>query len=219
MNPLGASSPDGFPAHFFQTHQDFIKNDICQFALNVLNNHGSLDEINSTYITLVPKIRNPSKVGDFRPISLCNVIYKIVAKTIADRLKTIMPLIISPTQCTFVPRHLITDNNIIAYETLHYLKTCCKGNKRFMALKLDMSKSYDRIEWSFLKSVMLKMGFKSNRVSLIMHYVTSISYSILINGVAQKQFKPSEGIRQGDPLSPYLFIICVEVLFHLLFKA
>lgn len=103
MNPLGAPGPNGFPTHFFQTHSSFIKKDICDFVLNVPNNHGFLDEVNSTYITLIPKVKHISKVGDFRPISLCNVIYKIVAKILANKLKSILPYIISHTQCAFVP--------------------------------------------------------------------------------------------------------------------
>lgn len=134
-------------------------------------------------------------VGDFGPISLCNVICNIVAKVMANRLKTIMPSIISPTQCTFVSGRLITNNFIIAYETLHYLKTSCEGNKRFTTLKLDMSKACDRIKWPFLKSVMLKMGFNMNWINLIMNCVTSISYFIIVNGVPQKNFKPTRSIR------------------------
>lgn len=105
-------------------------------------------------------------VGDFQPINLCNVIYKIVTKAIANGLKTILHSIISPSQCTFVLGRLITNNLIIAYETLHYMKTSCKGNKRFMTLKLGMSKDFNRIEWPFLKSVMVKMGFGMDWINL-----------------------------------------------------
>lgn len=96
--------------------------------------------------------------------------------------------------------------------------TKCKGSNRFIALKLNMSKAYNRIEWKFLEAVLLKMGFNSRWVDLIMACLSSITYSILINGQAQPFFKPSKGIRQGDPLSLYLLIFCVESLSHLLTK-
>lgn len=127
MNPLGTAGPDGFPAHFYQSHWPIIHKDVCYFVLNVLNNQETLDLVNSTYITFIPKVKNASKVGGFQPISLCNIIYKIFAKVLTNRLKSIIPSIISPTQCTFVPSRLITDNLIIAYEALHYMKIRCKG--------------------------------------------------------------------------------------------
>lgn len=120
MYPLSAP-PDGFTANFFQTHWPIIKNEIYDFVLNVLNNHGSLNEVNSTFITLITKVKIAFKVGEFRTIGLYNVIYKIVANFIVNRLKSILPSIISPAQSAFVPHYLIHVNLIIAYETLHYL--------------------------------------------------------------------------------------------------
>lgn len=100
-----------------------------------------MDCVNDTFITLIPKIKVAQKEGDFRPKSFCNVIYKLVAKVLANRLKVILPAIISPNQNAFVPSHFITDNIFIAYEALHFLTNRCHGNNRFMAIKLDMSKS------------------------------------------------------------------------------
>lgn len=115
--------------------------------------------INDTFITLIPKINDPSKVVDYRPISLYNVIYKIIPKVLANRLKLILHDIISPIQSAFILDRLITDNILIAYETLHNLNSQSKSKQRFKALKLDMSKAYDRIEWSFLQALMCKMSF------------------------------------------------------------
>src|SRR6185437_161715 len=102
---------------------------------------------NETTIVLIPKVKNPDKLKDLRPISLCNVIYKIVSKALANRLKQILPEVISPAQSDFVLGRLISDNILIAYELTHYMKQKKKGKEGFVAVKLDMSKAYDRVEW------------------------------------------------------------------------
>ena len=99
------------------------------------------------------------------------------------------------------------------------MKTGCLGKKGFMALKLDISKAYDRVEWVFLKNILLRLGFQQSWVDLIMECVTSISYSILVNKELEGMIYLSRGIRQGDPLSPYLFLFCVEGLNAILRKA
>lgn len=132
--------------------------EVTNFSLHVLNHNGSIDHINDIYITLIPKVQKANKVGEFRPISLCNVIYKIVAKTMANRLKPLLCDIISPTQSAFLPGRLISDNIILAYEAFHSMSKL-RGKDRYMAIKLDIGKAYDRIEWSFLQAVMAKMGF------------------------------------------------------------
>ena len=117
---------------------------------------------------MIPKVKNPERVSEFRPISLCNVIYKMVSKVIANRLKPMLNKIILETQSAFVAERLITDSILIAYESLHHMKTSCTGKTGFMALKLDMSKAYDRVEWVFLEKILLKLGFYRSWVSLIM---------------------------------------------------
>lgn len=108
--------------------------------LKVLNHRCPLDSVDDTFITLILKVNNLSKVGEYRPISLCNVIYKIITKVLANRLKIILPKIISSNQSAFVPDRLITDNILIAYEILHSLYSWCQGNKRYMALNLKWAR-------------------------------------------------------------------------------
>ena len=108
----------------------------------------------------------------------------------------------------FLSGRLITDNVLVTFELMHYLEHKKEGREGFVAIKLDMSKTYDRVEWGFIKQVMEKMGFHEKWVNLIMHCITTVSYSILINGVAYGSIIPIRGLHQGDPISPYIFLLC-----------
>jgi hypothetical protein len=219
MHPLKSPGPDGFPAIFYQKNWDVVGKDVCCAVLSFLNGGQFDPSLNATNIVLIPKVSSPSQITDFRPISLCNVLYKIISKVLANRLKSILPHIISPEQSAFVPGRLITDNVLVGFETLHTMASRLSGKEGFMALKLDMSKAYDRIEWDFLEAMLRKLGFADQWINLIMSCVRTVSFSILINGRPNGQFNPSRGLRQGDPLSPYLFILCAEALCSSINKA
>ena len=197
-------------AFFFQKYWSIVGTNVSNMVLNVLNSDMSLSNINRTNIALVPKTNNPQRMTEFKPISLCNVVYKLVFKTLANRLKAILPYIISENQSAFTTDRLITDNVLVAYEIMHFLKHKEYGNDSFMVAKLDMSKAFDRLEWIFIEKVMRKMGFNENWINLVMKCISSVSYSILINGTTYGNIMPTRGLQQGNPLSLYLFLLCAE---------
>lgn len=156
MAHLKFLGPNGFNPNFYQSYRHIVGEEATSVILAFLND-GLFDScINFTYIVLIPKIKNPVKASNFRPISLCNIIYKLV---LANRLKKILPFIISNNQSAFLLGRLITDNIIIAYEAFHSIKTRRKGKEGSMAINLDISKAYDKLKWSFLKAMTRKLGF------------------------------------------------------------
>jgi hypothetical protein len=219
MSPIKAPGPDGLPPVFYQKYWHLVGENVTKAVLTCLNSGKILKAINHTHITLVPKVKNPEAVANYRPISLCNVIYKIISKVLANCLKRILPQIISESQSAFVPGRLIIDNILVAFETLHHMHHQRQGKTGSMAIKLDMSKAYDRVEWRYLEGVMQQMGFHPTWVKIMLECIFTVSYSILVNGEPHGYIKPSQGLRQGDPLSPYLFLLCAEGLHSLLQRA
>ena len=159
--------------------------------------------MNHTFITFIPKTKNPKLVSEYRPISLCNILCKILSTVLANRLKKFLPHLIIEHQLTFAKNRLITANILVAFETLHYMKKHVSGKNEFMTIKLDTSKTYDRVEWIFLENLMRQMGFYKRWIDLIMLCVKIVSYSILVNGEPKGLIYPTRGIWQGaySPIS------------------
>ncbi|KAA3468942.1 reverse transcriptase [Gossypium australe] len=146
MGPTKAPGIDGFPAIFFQRYWHIVGNAVIDYCLGVLNDKKSMEDFNKTDIVLIPKTSNPTKMINFRPINLCTVVYKVIAKAIVNRLQNVIDKCIDKAQSAFVPGRLISDNALLAYEILHTFRQKRTGKKGVMAVKLDMSKAYDRVE-------------------------------------------------------------------------
>jgi hypothetical protein len=190
-----------------------VGNKVTTEVLNVLRGAPMPAEWNNTIIALIPKVKNPVKVTDLRPISLCNVLYKIISKVLANRLKCILPDIISSSQSAFVPGRLVSNNILIAYDLTHYHMNQGEGGIGYAAIKLDMSKAYDRVQWPFLEAMMRRLGFNDMWTQLIMNCVCTVSYKIKIkiNGALSDEFSPERGLRQGV-LYLLILIVCRRVL-------
>ena len=154
MYPLKSPGPDGMPPLFYQHFWPKIGGVVTSIVLAFLNSSIIPPNFNHTHIVLIPKCKKPKKVTDYRPISLCNVVYKIASKAITNSLKKVLPSIISDTQSAFVHGRLITDNVLVPYEMMHHISQKKSGKVGDLALKLDMSKASDRIEWSWMEKIM-----------------------------------------------------------------
>ncbi|KAL0442158.1 UNVERIFIED_CONTAM: hypothetical protein Sradi_0154700 [Sesamum radiatum] len=197
MAPL--KSPDGMPPIFFQKYWHIIKFDVINCVLNILNDRVLDPTLNFTHIVLIPKIHKPELITHFRPISLCNVIMRITTKCIANRLKPLLDKIITPTQSAFVPSRLITDNILIAFEINHFIKNKTWGKTGHIALKLDISKAYDKVEWNFLRQV---YGKASGQEINLENFVIVFSKNTADN--LRTDISEGLGIRQAEKHEKYL---------------
>lgn len=146
MGPTKGHGEDGFLVLFYQHCWHIVGKDVSRYCLSALNEGTVLDSLNATNIALIPKILHPMNLRDFRPTSLCNVIYKLIAKMVANRFQCVLKTCTDSAQSAFVPGRLITDNILVAYEFLHSFKLRRGGKKGSMALKLNINKAYDRVE-------------------------------------------------------------------------
>lgn len=201
---------NGLNVAFYMAAWDWIKGDIIELITEFYNTGYLHLELKSTCIVLIPKKNNPDIPQDFRPINLCNVIYKIIAKSLAERLKDHLPDYIHASQNAFIKGRRITTNIILAQEIVHSFRVSSCKHKGFM-LKIDLAKAFDRIEWSFIVQALRRQGFHG-LINLIYNCIAAPTFSVLINGQTSGRFRSQRGIRQGCLLSPYLFVLAINEL-------
>nr|GEU70751.1 hypothetical protein [Tanacetum cinerariifolium] len=208
--------PDGFTSAFFKKGWDVVGQDICKAVRDFFVSGKLLKEVNHTLLALILKVTTPLKVNDYRPISCCNDIYKCISKTLTNRIIEGIKEVVSDNQSLFVLGRRISDNILITQELMHNYH-CDRGPPR-CAFKVDIQNAYDTVDWCFLERILACFGFHPNMIKWIMTCVTSTSFSISINGDIHVFFKGERGSCQGDPLSPYLFTLVMEILMLILQK-
>ena len=179
------------PPLLYKHFWGLVDNDVTNSLLSWLNLGTIPYPLNHTFVTLIPKTKNPEYVTQYQPISLCNVLYKIFSKVLANRFKKILRTIITEHQYAFVKNRLISNNILVAFESLNSMKNMSLRKTGYMAIKLDMSKAYDRVEWGYLENVMRKMGFNERWIGLIMVCVKTVTYSIMVYGEPQGLIHPT----------------------------
>ncbi|KAF7827149.1 reverse transcriptase [Senna tora] len=199
LHPLKAPRRDGFHALFYQKSWNIVKDNLIKDIHNIFNSEFIPQDWSSTFITLIPKLENASKPHHFLPICLCSTQYKILTKLIANRIKPLLPDLISPTQGTFAKGKHTSDLFITAHEVLHSMnKSTVKEG--WVVIKLDLHKAFDSISWNFISSMLLALNFPPKIINLILSGLHSATYSLLVNGRSTEPFTPSRGIRQDDIL-------------------
>ena len=175
---LNGPGPDDMPPLFYHHFWPTAKSIIINTALDFLNHGIALPKFHDAHRVLIPKIKNLERVTDYRPISLCNVAYKIASNVVANMMKLVLQEIIGENQSAIVAERLITDNVMVAHELMNHISKKRKGKCGEMAVKLDMSKAYDRVEWDCLQLIMQKLGFHDRWISIVMCCVSSVKYAI-----------------------------------------
>lgn len=211
MSPYKAPGNDGLQAIFYQANWDIVGAKVVDFALNAFKDGYFDEKLNETLLCVIPKVERPETINQFRPISLCNVVVKLIAKIMVARIRPIMCRMIPPTQTSFIPGRGCNDNVLVVQEAIHSMKKR-KGKNGYFMMKVDLEKAYDRLNWDFVKWVLQDVGLPENWVALIMWCLTTSKLAILWNGEKLEPFQPQRGVKQGDPLSPYMFVLCLDKL-------
>ena len=207
----GSKSPglDGFNFNFIRKCWDVLKTDLME-AVRFFQATGSFPKgCNASFIALVPKVRDPSSLEQFRPISLVGAIYKIITKVLSIQMKKVMSMVIDDNQSAFLSDKGLLDSVVMANEVL---EECRRTRRREVCFKVDFEKAYDSVRWSFLFDMLRRLGFHEKWIMWVKGCLVSSSVSVLVNESPTEEFKPSRGLRQGDPLAPFLFPVVAEGL-------
>lgn len=209
MDGVKSPGPDGFSMLLYQECWDTIKEDLMK-VVREFHERGEMNKsMTSNFIVLIPKKKGAQDLGAFRPISLVSSLYKIISKMLPFRLRMVMELVVASTQSAFIKGRQIIDSILIANECVNFRR---RANESGVVCKLDMENAYDRVDWEFLRWVLKMKGFGVRWCNWMKGCMESPYFFILINETSKGFFKSSRGLRQGDPLSPFLFSLVADGL-------
>ena len=190
MKAYKAPGPNRLHVNFFQRFWLVVGDSVNEEVMKVFRERKVPKYLNHTLIVLIPRIQGLETIGNYRPISLCNSVYKIITKIIVARIRPHLERLITPFQMTIILGRKGVDNTIIVQELIHTMGRA-KGRNGYMAIKIDLEKAYDKLEWGFIKEILIRFNFPENLIELILNCISSVSTSLLFDGGCMDPFRPS----------------------------